>query len=207
VKPLVEFYKRKSGGDDYRCQCKLCMQEYCRKYYQIPGKRERACFLAREYLKVPENRERNRILARKNYLKNREKRLKYMEGYNKLSHNRERRRLYFQNRRRTDSKFHLDEIMSNAIKDALNGRKMWRGWEALVGYTTEDLSKHLEAQFDRCMSWSNHGSYWHIDHKRPKSWFKYKTSEEPEFRKCWALENLQPLEAKENISKLNRYEN
>ncbi len=42
---------------------------------------------------------------------------------------------------------------------------------------------------------------WHIDHITPKSHFNYKT---PEDKECWALENLQPLEAIENMRKYNK---
>ena len=38
----------------------------------------------------------------------------------------------------------------------------------------------------------------------PQSKLLYDSMEHPNFLKCWALENLQPLEAKENISKGNR---
>ena len=60
--------------------------------------------------------------------------------------------------------------------------------------------KHLKKQFDDKMTWDNYGK-WHIDHKIPKSHFKYEIAEDPEFKKCWALENLQPLWAIENYRK------
>ena len=56
------------------------------------------------------------------------------------------------------------------------------------------------------MNWSNHGTYWHIDHIKPKSWFKYESTDDEAFIKCWSLDNLQPLEAQINITKGNRYE-
>lgn len=42
---------------------------------------------------------------------------------------------------------------------------------------------------------------WHIDHKLPVASFNFDSPEHLDFKKCWALENLQPLWAKENISK------
>ena len=35
--------------------------------------------------------------------------------------------------------------------------------------------------------------------KKPKSLFNYKNPEDEEFKKCWALNNLRPLKAKENL--------
>jgi 5-methylcytosine-specific restriction endonuclease McrA len=61
------------------------------------------------------------------------------------------------------------------------------------------------------MTWDNHGKYekgkkkWQIDHIKPKSLFNFETPEDPEFKECWALENLQPLEAMENIKKGNKF--
>lgn len=52
------------------------------------------------------------------------------------------------------------------------------------------------------MTWNNYGPYWHLDHIRPLSWFNLET----EFMEAWSLNNLQPLEAKLNLSKNNRYE-
>jgi len=75
----------------------------------------------------------------------------------------------------------------------------------LVDYTLDALMKHLENQFDKNMNWNNYGSYWEIDHKKPKSLFEYNSSEDLEFRECWALENLQPLEKIKNHKKRNKY--
>lgn len=55
------------------------------------------------------------------------------------------------------------------------------------------------------MNWDNYGSYWHIDHIKPISLFKYETAEDPEFKKCWALDNLQPLEKIANLKKGNKF--
>ena len=38
----------------------------------------------------------------------------------------------------------------------------------------------------------------------PKSAFNFETAEDADFKKCWALENLQPLWAKDNLRKSNK---
>jgi hypothetical protein len=53
------------------------------------------------------------------------------------------------------------------------------------------------------MTWENYGK-WHIDHKRPIASFNFTSYEDPEFKECWALNNLQPMWAKENMSKGNK---
>lgn len=63
----------------------------------------------------------------------------------------------------------------------------------------------LEAKFKPGMSWGNHGE-WHIDHKRPIASYDFSSADDPAFKECWSLENLQPLWAKENLSKGARYE-
>ncbi len=99
----------------------------------------------------------------------------------------------------------LDVRISTSICKSLKGNKAGRRWETLVGYTLQDLYQHLEKQFDDKMTWENYGSYWHLDHIVPKSWFPYQTREEQAFKNCWSLANLQPLEAKENLIKHNHF--
>jgi len=100
----------------------------------------------------------------------------------------------------------LDHQVSNAITACLQGEKAGKKWERFVGYTIDDLVKHLENLFDKNMSWENYGSYWWVDHIKPKSLFQYETPEDKEFKECWALENLQPLEKNLNMSKSNHYD-
>lgn len=78
--------------------------------------------------------------------------------------------------------------------------KAGRNWETLVGYTTENLKTHLEAQFTDGMSWENYGK-WHIDHIKPVCSFKYESFDSIEFQECWSLINLRPLWALDNIRK------
>lgn len=75
----------------------------------------------------------------------------------------------------------------------------------LVGYSVEELRAHLESQFKPGMNWGNYGTHWHIDHKKPVSWFQYSSSTDQSFIECWSLNNLQPLEKHLNLSKSNRY--
>ncbi len=53
------------------------------------------------------------------------------------------------------------------------------------------------------MSFENYGE-WHIDHVVPASNFSYDSFEDKEFKDCWALSNLQPLWAEENLKKGDR---
>jgi hypothetical protein len=51
------------------------------------------------------------------------------------------------------------------------------------------------------MSWTNHGNYWHLDHIIPVSWAK----SEKELYELNHYTNYQPLSAKENLSKNNKF--
>lgn len=99
----------------------------------------------------------------------------------------------------------LNVRFATSIYKALKGNKQGMKWELLVGYSLSELKSHLERMFSNGMCWGNYGTYWHVDHIKPKSLFKYKSPKDDQFRECWALKNLQPLEAKKNLIKGNRY--
>lgn len=77
-------------------------------------------------------------------------------------------------------------------------------------YTIEQLRTHIESLWEPWMSWDNHGlinnnkQTWQIDHIIPQSALPYDSMKHPNFLKCWALSNLQPLEAFANIRKSNK---
>ena len=102
--------------------------------------------------------------------------------------------------RRSTPRGALDHRMSTAIRLSLTGGKKQQRWERLVGYTGADLKLHIERQFLKGMSWVNMAD-WHIDHIVPKSSFTYSSPEDESFKACWALTNLRPLWAKDNLSK------
>lgn len=69
--------------------------------------------------------------------------------------------------------------------------------ERELGYSMLDLRTHIQRQFVQGMTWDNHGyecGNWHIDHIVPKRHFN-------SIRCCYALSNLRPLWADENIKK------
>jgi len=100
--------------------------------------------------------------------------------------------------------------MSSAIRGRLFNRGSCKKGESYlkkVGYSIEELKKHLEGQFQEGMTWDNYGlKGWHIDHKTPDSWFTYSSMDCDQFKESWSLSNLQPKWAKDNLSKGNRYE-
>jgi len=112
------------------------------------------------------------------------------------------KRKWENNRYKTDLKFNLNRKMGRAIHLSLKGNKAGRHWEILVGYACNDLVKHLRKTLPEGYTWNDYlQGKLHIDHKIPISAFNYTTPENPDFRECWALKNLQLLPARENLIK------
>lgn len=74
----------------------------------------------------------------------------------------------------------------------------------MLDWNIQQLKEHLESKFQPGMSWDNYGK-WHIDHIIPDSWFDYSSADDSGFKASWSLNNLQPLWAKDNLSKNNNY--
>lgn len=104
-------------------------------------------------------------------------------------------------RRKKDPAWRVSSHMRTLIHRGLKGRKQGRSWRSFVPYTLDELMRHLERQFHSGMSWENHGSAWHIDHIVPLNVFSFASADDPEFRAAWALTNLRPLWAFDNLTK------
>ena len=103
-------------------------------------------------------------------------------------------------KRRDDPKANIDHRMGQLIRAGLKRGKGGRAWKSMVGYSIEELMRHLERQFTKGMSWENMGG-WHIDHILPKSGFSFSSPEDSDFKACYALSNLRPLWSLDNIRK------
>lgn len=101
----------------------------------------------------------------------------------------------------------LRQNISRQINHALRKRGMVkpRITFEMLPYTPQELFVDIDSKLKDGMTWDNR-SEWHIDHIRPVSSFNFTTTECEDFKKCWALENLQPLWAADNISKGNKWD-
>ena len=70
----------------------------------------------------------------------------------------------------------------------------------MLGYPLSELVAHLERQFTKGMTWDafRNGGI-HIDHIIPLSSFDL--TDEAEWKAAWALTNLRPLWARDNLTK------
>ena len=124
---------------------------------------------------------------------------KYPPGLTDRERSNFRQNINRNERMKTDPKYKLNHRMRCAVKQCLNGNKDG-SWKELVGYSVDELKRHLEKLFQPDMTWENLGK-WHIDHKIPISAFNFTKPEHLDFKRCWALKNLQPMWAEENLSK------
>ncbi len=175
-------------------QCRQCERDYGNNYTIV----------------YPEIR---KFQAKKGWQRKKAK-LQYDENFR--NHRKEIMRKYIRNRIAKDQAYKLHKNISQYIRVILkNNGSSKRGKSMLkyIGYSMKDLKNHIESQFESWMNWNNWGKYnsktwndndqstwaWNIDHIKPVSKFNYLSMEDTEFIECWALSNLRPLSAKQNI--------
>ena len=185
--------------------CKCCKKEFI-------AKRKDKIFCSRkckekEYNKnhieeIIEYRENNREKANeyaKEYRENnREKANEYAKEYNK-NHKEETNKRH-NNRKKTDINYKLACNLRSRLNVAIKNNQKSGSAVDDLGCSIPRLRIYLESKFQPGMTWDNwKHSGWHIDHIIPLSSFNLENREE--LLKAVNYINLQPLWAKDNLSK------
>lgn len=186
-KILDEFPKRKSGKNGRSKQCKKCKSEQGKYYYEANKK----------------------IISEQHKEYRKENKTQIQQIHNQ----------YKRERRKLDSIFKFREVIScqarRGFKDRdiiKNNKSFWSN----ISYTPGEGCYYIESLWDPWMTWDNFGPIkkdfspddvstwtWQIDHIIPQSSFDFKDFDD-EFKKCWSLENLQPLRSDFNLKKGNK---
>jgi hypothetical protein len=180
-------YKNKNKIKEYRKEYFNNNKEYFKKYNKEYGKEYRN-----------NNKDKSKEYNDKYYYENKnkikERSLKYYyENKNKIV---EYKKEYLKNNINAKLALILRKRLCNAI--TYKGRV--KSASILIGCEISFLKQYLESKFQEGMTWKNHGVHgWHIDHIIPCASFDL--SKEEEQRKCFHYTNLQPLWAKDNMSK------
>lgn len=207
-KPLtIDFFQRntkyRKDGTPYFCfirTCRLCQNEKQLSKDRERRKNNREKLAANQRIYHQNHKESDAATKKQWYQDNKE-----------LTKKRVKRNIH--KRRETDILFVLKEKISNRVWAAVKGRKGGKSIKKFLPYSMEELKKHLEVLFEPWMSWENYGAYradiwddsdsstwtWNIDHIIPHSKFKYVSMEDQKFKDCWALNNLRPYSAKQNV--------
>lgn len=209
----TEFFHKGRGRFSLCAWCKNCCREYKKHHYRNNRKQ-----ILKQKKKYYEKNRGLLLFCRKKYdqsERGRVVRKKYRESKEGREAIRKGNKKYLQTEkgikmRKGVSKRHyennrLSRNISIMMCRSLKGNKNNLHWEELVDYTLDNLKQHLEYLFEPGMSWDNYGKFgWHVDHIIPRAFFdreKLRDLKAKEFKKCWALENLQPLWAEENWKK------
>lgn len=174
-------------------QCTDCLTQFTK------NKRELNPRLSADYAK--EAYRRNPVLAVERV------RAAYFKDIDK---SREKAREYYYRKGKDTRKLWLKKpttktiyFMRASINRVLRGSKKKSKTESILGFSRLDLVSHIEKQFTKNMSWSNHGE-WHIDHITPIQYFIDNGVNDP--RIINSLTNLRPIWASDNLQKSKRIE-
>ena len=200
-KPVESFRENLRYADGRVNWCDPCAKAYRAEHYLRNKERvtrQNAAWYA-------DNKDRVREISRRNYLADPERHAQRVKAARARSPERYRE-VNNRNaiRRRSErAELRIRSRLSSQLRYCLSTGKGGRATEALVGYPIAELRTHLERQFLPGMGWENMGE-WHIDHIVPLSSFTITGPDDPELRRAWALPNLRPLWAADNIAKSNK---
>lgn len=199
-KPLSEYHKDKTKRDGFVSACKQCKNKYRKKYYEENASRLKS--YSSEWhkkqmkLNPEEVRLKAKIRAAKYRVKNKDRVRKNNAQWMMAD---------YRERYKNDNEYTAARVVRRTLNNALRniGLKKESSTWSLLGYTLRDFIKRIEPLMLDGMNWGNHGE-WHIDHIKPVSVFISEGETDPKIIN--ALDNLQPLWAKDNLSKGAKYD-
>ena len=206
IRNITDFYSYKGIA---KTPCKICKTQYQNNYYS--NNKEAIEVYRKEYYNNNKTHIIQNQLVRDSLRK--DEIAASQKAYRK--NNKDKFKIY-KKTKKSKPEYKLRSRVSNSIYQTLklhgSSKKLSSSFKNL-GYSVHDLKKHLESQFESWMTWENHGQYnpntwnddnkltwtWQIDHIIPQSLLPYKSLDDDNFKKCWALSNLRPLNSKQNI--------
>lgn len=208
-------YVRKNDEQSWKPQCCDCTRIKRRaqhrksynKHKDKINKQRRENYEPNSRRLTPEQKAKKAEYSKRYRTENKERLNKHNKEWR--DNNRQHTANCLKQRRDSDPTYRLKVYVPVAVRRGLQGRKSNSTFDVL-SYTPKQLRAHLESQFEDWMNWDNWGRAtherrtWNIDHIHPQSLLPYDSLDHPNFQKCWALQNLQPLETYANIRKGNR---
>jgi hypothetical protein len=194
------FYKSKYVKDGLQSMCIKCdikRSKIYRKNHKIEITERVKLWTQKNSLRVK--------LRVKNYEKrNAIKIAKRKRKYYKLNHKKIQKvhTQYMKKIRKINLTLRLTENLRRRINTLI--RQNYKSQETLIllGCSVEFLKLYLASKFTTGMSWKNYGK-WHIDHIKPCASFDLRKPNEQ--KKCFHYTNLQPLWAKDNLRKKDKF--
>lgn len=205
-----EYYRKSHPIITKKPQTKEECKEQKRKYYHAHKQEIRQ----KQKDNWCKNKELYAITRKEYVLKNAEKikeraRIKYKENPDRLKTYSKLNRSKINSRKLTayhnNIAYRIECICRARLHSALNGTSKHLSTVKLLGCSAKDLCIYIESKWATGMSWDNYGLRgWHIDHIRPCASFDPTDPEQQEA--CFHYTNLQPLWAKDNLSKKDKWE-
>lgn len=179
---LENFHKSKREKDGLRSKCKNCRNKEKQTYKN--NNKEKVAISDSIY------RNREDIKVKKYY--------KRRDPEEKRKANEWRKEKY-----KNDLNFKIKHNLRTSFNRYLRKNKKTFDY---IGITLEEFKIYIENKFTKEMTWENYGKTgWHIDHIIPLKSFEFHKYSGDELEliiyKAWNYKNLQPLWAKDNMSK------
>ncbi len=199
---ITNFGKLSRNKDGFRSCCKCCRRLEVSTDYQ----KEKAYNRRKKYAKSEHGK---KIIeyyrSTERYKELHRLRCKKYESTQKFKIHRKK---YEQNRYQNNDNYRLISNLRCRLYSALIRNKNQKITKCqktidLLGCTIEELWIHLESLFLDGMTKENYGQ-WHVDHIIPCD--KFNLFDKEEQKRCFHYTNLQPLWAKDNLIKGNKYE-
>ncbi len=196
-KPLNEYFKAGGNWDGLCNECKSCTLTRNKSRYN--ANKEQIAESGKIYYQ--DNKE--LILARnRNWVSNHKESNNQYKSEWQHAH-KDERQAKLKARYHSDLQYRIAVLLRTRINRAIrNGQKKGSTLD-LLGCTVEYFMQYIATKFTADMSWDNWGAYWHIDHIKPCAVFDLNDAEQ--MKDCFHHTNMQPLLAKDNLVKGDRW--
>lgn len=194
------------NGKYYKSYCKECNKIVIKErgYH----KKESYAQKKKEYRE--KNKDKLKEWYKQNYLDNKEKLLeqskeRYQKNKDKVCARtkayKEKNANWYRNyKRQWREKNKLHANIRRGLWGCLKGKQKQSKALSYLGCSLEELWEYLKQHFKNGMTVENYGE-WHVDHIISLDSFDFTQDTESQLKKAWHYTNLQPLWAKENLSK------